>query len=202
MFRGSSLGDECVIVIFGGAFNPPTKAHLEIYHHVKKFLKCDKLVFLPVSSLYTKRSLASNHHRYQMLTLLVAELDNVEVSTLEFDDSDYQGTYQSMLRFQEKYPTGELAFLIGADNLLKLHKWINARSLLSEFRFVVVNRNNNDLLQMIRKDEFLSEFETQFIILPKFDYDMSSTKFRETFDELLVTKTVYDYIKAHELYRG
>ncbi len=191
-----------MIVIFGGAFNPPTMAHLEIYRHVKKFLNCDKFVFLPVSSLYTKRSLASNHHRFQMLTLLVSGLENVEVSALEFEDSDYQGTYRSMLRFQEKYPTEEMAFLIGADNLPKLSKWINAKSLLSEFKFIVVNRNKNNIVRMIEDDEFLSEFADQFIVLPKFDIDMSSTKFRDTFDQMLLTKEIYEYIKSHDLYRG
>jgi len=189
-----------VIVIFGGAFNPPTMAHLEIYHHVNKNLNCDKFVFLPVSSLYTKRSLASNHHRFKMLSLLVSGLKNIEVSALEFEDSDYQGTYQSMLRLQEKYPTEELLFLIGADNLLKLYKWINAKSLLSEFKFIVVNRNKNNIMHLIETDEFLSEFVAQFIILPEFDIDMSSTKFRDTFDEKLLTKEVYEYIKAHDLY--
>jgi len=53
---------------------------------------------------------------------------------------------------------------------------------------------------LIETDEFLSEFVAQFIILPEFDIDMSSTKFRDTFDEKLLTKEVYEYIKAHDLY--
>jgi len=191
-----------VIVIFGGAFNPPTRAHLEIYRHVRKHVLFRKFIFLPVSSLYTKRSLASNQHRYQMLKLLVEGLEDVEVSTLELEDTDYLGTYQSLIRIQEHYPKEELAFLIGADNLTKLHKWINARSLVAEFKFIVINRNQSDIGGLIGNDPFLSEFSKQFIILPHFDYAMSSTRFRETFDELLLTKEVFSYINTHQLYRG
>jgi nicotinic acid mononucleotide adenylyltransferase len=55
---------------------------------------------------------------------------------MECEDSDYLGTYQSLIRIQEANPTEEVVFVIGADNLAKLHKWINAESLLSEFRFI------------------------------------------------------------------
>ncbi len=191
-----------VIIVFGGAFNPPTKAHLEIYHHVQKELAPEKFIFLPVSSLYTKRSLASNQHRLQMLRLMIDGLDNAEISTIEFDDSDYSGTYQSLIRLQEHYPNQELCFLVGADNLPTLDKWINANSLLTEFRFVVVNRRENDILRTIREHPFLKEHEKQFLILPDFNIDVSSTVFRATFDQKMVTQPVFEYIQAHGLYRG
>lgn len=191
-----------MIVIFGGAFNPPTKAHLAIYHHVKRHLDCRLFIFLPVSSLYTKRSLASNHHRYQMLSLLTQGLPDVLVSTMEFEDSDYRGTYQSLLRFQEKYPNDELAFLIGADNLPKLHKWINAKSLLAEFKFIVVNRQQTNLGEWIASDSFLKDYAQQFVILPDFDMLISSTEFREKPTPELTTPEVYEYIDIHDIYRG
>lgn len=191
-----------MIVVFGGAFNPPTVAHREIYYHIRKHLNFDRFIYLPVSNLYTKRSLSSNYHRLQMLSLLTKDMPLAEVSTMEFDDSDYQGTYQSLLRFQEKYPGQEIAFVIGADNLFKLHKWINARSLLSEFRFIVLNRQTEDISKEIQHNEHLQSYMDHFILLPEFDMNVSSTIFRETFDPTYVTPEVYDYIMQHHLYRG
>lgn len=191
-----------MIVVFGGAFNPPTVAHLGIYHHVVKHLPCSKFIYLPVSNLYTKRSLASNHHRLEMLKLLTKGLDNVQVSTMEFDDSDYLGTYQSLIRIQEIYPNEEVVFVIGADNLAKLHKWINAESLLSDFRFVVINRNHTDIDQAIMENPVLAKHRQAFIILPDFNIDISSTSFRENFDPSLVNREIYDYIQIHQLYRS
>ncbi|MDD4184145.1 MAG: nicotinate (nicotinamide) nucleotide adenylyltransferase [Candidatus Izemoplasmatales bacterium] len=191
-----------MIIVFGGAFNPPTLAHLAIYHHVKEHLDIDKFIYLPVSSLYTKRSLASNHHRFQMLKLLTKAYPDIEVSKMEFDDPDYMGTYKSLLRFQEHYPDQEILFLIGADNLPKLHKWINAGSLLNDFRFIIVNRNQRDLLKEIENDPFLSQYKDQFIILPEFNAEISSTEFRSTLNLDYVTADVGEYITIHQLYRG
>ncbi|MDD3122726.1 MAG: nicotinate (nicotinamide) nucleotide adenylyltransferase [Candidatus Izemoplasmatales bacterium] len=191
-----------MVVIFGGAFNPPTLAHKVICEHIFKSIPVNEFIYLPVSNLYTKRSLLSNYHRLQMLKLMTHNMKNVEVSSMEFDDSDYLGTYQTLLRFQEKYPCDEIAFVIGADNLEKLPKWINARSLLSEFRFIVINRQNIDIDSYIENHPFLHEFYANFIILPHFNMDMSSTTFRTTFDPSYVSKEVYDYIIQNQLYRG
>lgn len=191
-----------MIIIFGGAFNPPTIAHREIYYYISNNVVVDKFIYLPVSNLYTKRSLQSNFHRLQMLRLLTQGMENVEVSTMEFDDSDYLGTYQTLLRFQEKYPNQEIAFVIGADNLEKLHKWINAKGLLSDFKFIVINRQNENIPELIQKSPFLNDFVKQFIVLPHFDMNVSSTVFRETFDANLVSKEVYQYILQNHLYRG
>ncbi len=191
-----------MIIVFGGAFNPPTIAHKEIYYHIQKSIDFDEFIYLPVSNLYTKSSLIANHHRANMLELLTKGLKKATVSLLELSDSDFLGTYQSLLRIQEKYPQEEVAFVIGADNLGSIHKWINARNLLIDFKFVVINRDKLDIVKVIEKDNFLKEFKDRFIILPHFDSDISSTIFRETLDPAYVTEEIYDYIMKNDLYRG
>ena len=116
-----------------------------------------------------------------MLELLVKELDNASVSSLELDDSQFLGTYVSLKRIQKKY-NEEVAFVIGADNLNNLHNWKHAKSLLKEFKFIVINRNKLDILEFIRNNSFLEEYIDNFIILPKFNMNVSSTIFRETFN--------------------
>jgi len=191
-----------MIVVFGGAFNPPTIAHQQIFYYVKQHLDCTEFIYLPVSSTYTKRSLASDQHRLQMLKLMTRNLPGAKVSTMEFDDPDYLGTYQSLVRIQELHQGEIIAFIIGADNLAKLPKWINIKGLLNEFKFIVINRNHLDIRQMIEDDRLLSQFPDAFITLPDFDVDVSSTAFRGTLDPGSVTTEVYDYIMVHELYRG
>jgi len=191
-----------MIVVFGGAFNPPTVAHKELYHHIAATVPLDLFIYLPVSNHYTKRSLESNIHRMQMLNLMSRSLANVIVSPMEFEDPEYRGTYQSLLRIQERYPTKEVAFVIGADNLFKLHKWINAESLLSEFRFILAPRDGIDVEDLFANDVFLQRHRKQFIFLPPFSSPISSTAFRESFDPTFVDPLVYEYIKLHGLYRG
>jgi nicotinate-nucleotide adenylyltransferase len=190
-----------MIAVFGGAFNPPTVAHKAICQHVMEHLEVKEFIFLPVSSLYTKRSLASNFHRLQMLKEMTSGLAHVSVSAMELDDPDYYGTYQSLVRIQERHPEDEIVFVIGADNLAKLHKWINANVLVAEFRFVVINRDRLDLDAVFAANPFLSQHRSSFILLPDFDSPVASTSFRETFDPALVTPEVLEYVRTHQLYR-
>lgn len=190
-----------MIAVFGGAFNPPTVAHKAICEHVVSHLPIREFIFLPVSSQYTKRSLASNYHRLAMLKAMTAGMDGVSVSPMELDDPDYLGTYQSLVRIQESHQGRRVAFVIGADNLPKLHKWINAAGLVSEFKFIVINRDRQNLEAAIAADPFLSAHRDAFLILPDFDSPISSTTFRETFDPALVTPEVDEYVKTHQLYR-
>ncbi len=188
-----------MVVVFGGAFNPPTIAHREIYFHIKKYIEFSHFIYLPVSSLYTKSSLIDNKHRYKMLGLLVKDLNKASVSSLEIDDLEFLGTYISLKRIQEKY-NEEVAFVIGADNLNNLHNWKHAKSLLKEFKFIVINRNKLDILQSIKNNSFLKEYMDHFIVLPKFNMNVSSTIFRETFNPEYVTDSIFEYIMQNNLY--
>ncbi len=188
-----------MVIVFGGAFNPPTVAHREIYYHIKKSIDFDRFVYLPVSNLYTKSSLISDYHRVNMLNLMIEDLDKATVLELEMNDSDFLGTYHSLIRIQEQYKD-EVAFVIGADNLRGIHNWKNAKSLLTEFKFVVINRNKMDILKYIKDDTILSGYVDKFYILPKFNMNISSTSFRETFEPSYVPEKVFDYIMLHGLY--
>ncbi len=188
-----------MVVVFGGAFNPPTIAHKAIYDHIKKSIDFSHFIYLPVSSLYTKSSLVSNVHRLKMLELMTQDMEKAEVCDLEMGDSDFLGTYHSLLRIQEQYEE-DVAFVIGADNLKNIHNWKHAKSLLSEFHFIVINRNNIDIASYIQQDKHLREYQDHFIIIPHFDMNISSTAFRETFDPEYVPDVVFEYIMSHGLY--
>ncbi len=188
-----------MVIVFGGAFNPPTVAHREIYYHIKKSVDFSRFIYLPVSNLYTKSSLISNFHRLKMLQLMVKDIDNAIISELELNDSDFLGTYHSLLRIQELY-NEEVAFVIGADNLENIHNWLNASQLLSEFKFIIINRNKFDIPKYLKSDKILSDYVDNFYVIPDFNMNISSTAFRETFDPSYVHEAVYDYIMLHELY--
>ena len=190
-----------MVVVFGGAFNPPTIAHREIYYHIKKSLDFETFIYLPVSNLYTKSSLISNYHRLSMLNHMVEDMEGTYVSEIELNDSDFLGTYKSLVRIQEQY-NDEVAFVIGADNLRNIHNWKNAMSLLSEFKFIVINRDNIQIKDYIANDKILGQYIEHFYIIPKFNMNVSSTTFRETFDPYYVPEKVYEYIMLHGLYWG
>lgn len=188
-----------MVIVFGGAFNPPTVAHREIYYHIKKHIDFDMFLYLPVSNLYTKSSLISNIHRLNMLKLMTEDLEKATVSDIELNDTEFLGTYQSLMRIQDLYQKN-VAFVLGADNLENIHRWISFHSLISEFKFILINRNNIDIKSMIENDKTLAKYKENFIILPGFDMYVSSTIFRETFEPSYVPNKVFEYIMTHNLY--
>ena len=188
-----------MVIVFGGAFNPPTIAHREIYFHIKKSLDFKTFIFLPVSNLYTKSSLISNLHRLNMLKLMAEDLEHATVSDLEINDSDFLGTYHSLLRIQERY-NDDVAFVIGADNLENIHHWKHAEALLTEFKFIVINRHEQDIASKIKESKHLTKYQENFMILPDFHMHISSTIFRETLEPSYVPEKVFEYIMTHNLY--
>ncbi len=188
-------------IVFGGAFNPVTLAHIEVCKYVMSKIDASEFIFLPVSNAYTKSKLASNIHRKNMLELAVKEYANIIISNLEIDDENYLGTYQSLIRLSKEYKT-KIAFVVGADNLINMNKWINVHGILSEFKIIVLGRNGIDINKLIKDDIVLNKHIKSFIIYEDFKLNISSTNFRETFNKELVNNKVYDYITENKLYRG
>ncbi len=186
-------------VIFGGAFNPVTNAHIEVYKYVTNKLDVAEFIFLPVSSAYTKSDLASNYHRKNMLELAIKDYDNVRISELEMNDSDFLGTYQSLIRFSDSENT-EIGFVVGADNLIGMEHWINIEGILSEFKIIVLERNNLNIKKLINDNEILKKHINNFVICDDFNVNISSTDFRKSKDPNQVPKEVFEYIKENQLY--
>ncbi|HKL47253.1 MAG TPA: nicotinate (nicotinamide) nucleotide adenylyltransferase [Candidatus Izemoplasmatales bacterium] len=191
-----------MIVVFGGAFNPPTIAHREIYDFINRHLDVEHFIYLPVSKKYTKNHLVDDAHRIQMLTILTRSLDKAKVSKVETEEAEFKGTYHSLLHIKKSYPNREVAFVLGADNLLHLDHWINAENLLKDFRFIVVNRNHTNVNKIIEKKSLLKHYKDHFIVLEAFESNVSSTLFRDTLDPYYVDEDIYHYIMKNDLYRG
>lgn len=190
-----------MIVVFGGAFNPVTNAHLEVCNFVQNKFPNSTFLFLPVSSGYTKSSLASNYDRLSMLELALLKKKNVIVSQMEMQDSDFKGTYQSLIRISDAY-LEDIYFVVGADNLIGMEKWINIDGILSDFKIIVLGRNDLDITSLINNNNVLKRHESSFIIFKDFNLEISSTSFRDSMDKSMVPELVYQYITDNELYQG
>lgn len=190
-----------MIIVFGGAFNPITNGHMKVCDFVLSKFDEATFLFLPVSSAYTKSDLASNYDRLSMIERAIGNRKNVMISQMEMRDSNFLGTYQSLVRIADGYQE-DVYFIIGADNLKDMDRWININGLLSDFKFIVLGRDGIDIRKSINDNEILSKFISHFIIFDDFEINVSSTLFRNTFDRNLVPKEVYDYIVEHDLYTG
>ncbi len=192
--------DVDMIVVFGGSFNPPTIAHYQIAKHILKQTDCEQFFFLPVGDQYPKKGLISSAHRVAMLNLVCEQLQHASVSTLEVEANHVLTSFETLSLMKKQYPTQEIAFVIGADNLEDLPNWVQYEQLIKHFKLIVFRRDDIEVDHIIANQ--FEKYKNQFIVLNSFGkMDVSSTQYRENLDRSdLVLESVDHYIKQHQLY--
>ena len=195
------------IVIFGGTFNPPTRAHLDIATEALYYLDAEKVLFVPVSDLYKKDDVEISYHRVNMLNLAIGNFRRLEIDFTEVDAVALTYTYETVEKIKSRYQDKELFLLIGADNLEDFKNWKNQRSIMENCSLLVVNRNNSSIDKIIESNEILTEFKDKTIEAPIEEIEISSTEVRNRIAsgeleglENLVDKEVIDYIIENKLY--
>lgn len=195
------------IVIFGGTFNPPTRAHLDIATEALYYLDAEKVLFVPVSDLYKKDDVEISYHRVNMLNLAIGNFRRLEIDFTEVDSVKLTYTYETVEKIKSQYQDKELFLLIGADNLEDFKNWKNQRSIMENCSLLVVNRNNSSIDEIIESNEILTEFKDKVIEAPIEEIEISSTEVRNRIAsgeleglENLVDKEVIDYIVENKLY--
>lgn len=195
------------IVIFGGTFNPPTRAHLDIATEALYYLDAEKVLFVPVSDLYKKDDVEISYHRVNMLNLAIGNFRRLEIDFTEVDSVKLTYTYETIEKIKSQYQDKELFLLIGADNLEDFKNWKNQRSIMENCSLLVVNRNNSSIDEIIESNEILTEFKDKIIEAPIEEIEISSTEVRNRIAsgeleglENLVDKEVIDYIIENKLY--
>ncbi len=145
---------------FFGAFNPPTKAHIELAEAARAKTGRDKVIFVPSKMLYIrdeqgKNLVYSDDERLRMLREIAQHRPQMEVYDGEIRQEKQPRTYETLCRLKEEGKTCSL--LLGSDKLPELeHGWLYVRQIAEEFGIVCMKRNGDDVLSMMEKDPFLN----------------------------------------------
>lgn len=177
-----------MLLVYGGAFNPPTIAHYDIAKLLIDKFNCNFL-FVPVGNSYQKSELISFKDRYNMVEIIANKL-NSKVLDIE-DNSKYLGTYDLLNKLKEE--DSDIYFVLGADNLINLNNWINAKKLISEFKFIVLTRED------IKIDLSMFSHPNNFTII-NIEYDVSSSDYRNNLNNNIIDQDVLKYIQKNNLY--
>lgn len=186
-----------MIIVYGGSFNPPTKAHKSIMVHLIETYKPKQFVFLPVGNNYAKPELIPFANRVDMLKLISKEYSEVVISEIENNES-YKGTLDALEKL-EKIHQDEIAFVIGADNLLSIEEWINYEKLIKRFKFIVIDRGRLDINGLIAS-KFPND-QKQFLNI-KLSLREASSLVRKDLNKYqdFLSDEVLTYVKENHLY--
>ena len=195
------------IVIFGGAFNPPHKFHFSIAEQVlKQYPNIEKVVFAPVNVKYRKEGLIENQHRYNMLKKVTEKNSKLEVSNIDLQEDRSLPTIEVLEKMQEQFKDKEIWTLMGTDNLRGIHTWDRAKDLVSKYKFIIMERNEDKIEDILEQNDLLKNNKSNFKKLEQKMSNSSSTAVREKIKNNenfkdLVPEEVYKYIQEKELYR-
>ena len=129
--------------VLGGTFDPPHIGHLNISKIALKKLKLNRLLWV-----ITKRNPLKNKPYLKIKTRidLSKKITNKErkIFVHYFDGKIKSASTFNLLNYiKRKEKKAKLYFLIGADNLIKFHKWHNWKKIPKLAKIVVFPRKNH-----------------------------------------------------------
>ncbi|MFU8793092.1 MAG: nicotinate (nicotinamide) nucleotide adenylyltransferase [Acholeplasmataceae bacterium] len=188
-----------MILVIGGAFNPPTLAHYEMIISLKTRYPLARVILLPVGNPYPKSELVPFKHRLAMLYVMCQSLENVGISDLE-NMKTFEGTYHSLNQLKKEYPQHDIYFVIGSDHLETLDQWIHYQKLLEDYPFIVLNRSG--YMDLEHAETKYKDIKHHFIPID-FNEPISSSMIRKDVKkhQKHMHQDVYNYILTHKLYQ-
>lgn len=201
------------ILVFGGTFDPPHRAHIELSLHAARALACDTLLVVPAarSPHKTAGPTATDEDRVAMLELAYRGHAGVAICTAELDRAaagQPSYTIDTIRALRTAAPHAEIRLLIGADQAAAFHKWREPAALLELAPPAMVLRppiETADALRDALAPHWPAEEVDRWItrIVPGPIMPISATSFRagDSSPDDLPT-AVRRYIDLHRIYAG
>jgi nicotinate (nicotinamide) nucleotide adenylyltransferase len=178
-------------LVFGGAFNPPTLAHVTLAEYAMKETGSDCVIFVPTKNSYIevtqhKNFAFSNDMRLEMLKKLQETRPWMLVSDYEITSPRQPRTYETLCHLRDEGYACKLLF--GSDKLGELETvWKYVHEIATEFGMVCLSRSEDNPGEMIENDPYLRTLKPyiQVIEAPEVTKHMSSTQVRNELTEIM-----------------
>ena len=110
--------------MFGGAFDPPHRAHVALAGAAIAQLRLDALYVFPTGNAWHKaRVLTDAEHRLAMARLAFAELPAVHVDDRELRRTGATYSVDTLRELQAEHPGARLHLLMGEDQAASFTRW-------------------------------------------------------------------------------
>lgn len=110
--------------MFGGAFDPPHRAHRAMAQAAVQQLQLDELRVFPTGQAWHKdRTLTPARHRLAMAQLAFGDLPKVVVDGRELQRTGSTYTIDTLRELRAEYPGAELFLVMGEDQAAAFTSW-------------------------------------------------------------------------------
>lgn len=193
------------IGLYGGTFDPPHNAHLELAEWVRQELDLDYIYFIPaaIHAIKNNNTLSPAVIRNEMLQEAIKKNDKFKLSRIELERHNISFTIDTLRQFldYEKMAQATIFYLIGYDNLVEFHLWKSYRSILKICQVVVLQRSGEIDSEIIKK------YGDDVLFLDSPCINISATEIRKKISRGVdvsdsVPAPVLEIIRKHGLYKN
>ncbi len=191
------------IGLFFGSFNPIHIGHLILANYILEHSDMDELWFVvsPQNPFKEKKSLLKDHNRLDMVQLAVKNYPKMRASNVEFSLPQPSYTIDTLTYLHEKYPDYSFSLIMGEDNLVSLHKWKNAETLIKNHHLIVYPR----IFEGEKKDPDLLQHENISLIKAPV-IELSATEIRNMIRtgknvRPMLPPEVFEYLDGSSFYK-
>lgn len=183
--------------LFGGSFDPPHNAHVEIATLAMELIPLGTLYFVPSyqAPLKSHPPRAPARHRLAMVTLLAEMRPDWQVLTYEVDQERAVATIETVEYLKRREPQAGCYLIIGGDQAAKFHRWRRRERLAQLVQIVCFSRE---------APPPAAHIANKLIMVP-FANPLSSSFVREQIrtgasTNAILPRAVQAYIREHRLY--
>ena len=179
-------------IIFGGAFNPPTIAHLLNVKYLVDSLDFENFIVMPTGNPPHKEiECLDDESRFELAKISFEEIKGVSVSDYEFKNPGESFTFKTLEHFKNIYE--DLSIVVGMDSFLSLPQWRKADEIIRLARVIVLRRGGYEF----KGHDLYEAHKDRFVFIDNPIFEMSSSFVR---DRLKAGKDVRFYVsdRAYE----
>jgi nicotinate-nucleotide adenylyltransferase len=200
------------ILVYGGTFDPPHRAHVELPALVRDRLGVDLLLYVPASISPFKQDVKSTpaEHRLAMLRLALRDTSRTAIWTVELDDPGVHYTVDTLAQLRSRVADDvTLYLLVGADQAREFHRWRAARRIFELAQPAVMMRppeTRASLRAALTEQWSAEEVErllSAVVAVPELDISATEVRARLAHGEDVrdaLPDAVTEYIAARRLY--
>lgn len=191
--------------MFGGAFDPPHRAHVALAQAALAQAGLQSLHIVPTGQAWHKAHVPSAAvHRIAMARLAFAGLPGTVVDVRETQRAGPTYTLDTLRELQREYPGAELVLLLGADQAAALPSWHGWQQILALATVLVAMREGAPSFDSHALPGLPEGARFEFLQLPPVALSATDIRVRAARGEdisALVPPAVARYIDQHQLYR-
>ncbi len=138
--------------LYFGSFNPIHIGHLAIANYMVEFGGLTELWFVvsPQSPHKQKISMLPDYQRLHLLNLAIGNYHKFKACDIEFRMPKPNYTIDTLTYLSDKYPKRLFTLIMGADNLVSLHKWKNYEQIIEQYKIIVYPRPGFDTKNIVK----------------------------------------------------